>query len=147
MQGIRGRSPSSPGTGALEIGIRHGLYCLGRALFAVLVAAGVMSLAWMLLLTLAGFAEKRLPSAGRFRSATARRAGDRRRERRGGDAVGGDARGRFGGSVSMSGSDPISVIEAFTANFQKLPSAVVLLCRFYAASIISCSDAATRSAS
>ena len=45
------------------MGVVHGLYCLGCcwALFAVLVAAGVMSLAWMLLLTLVVFAEKVLP--------------------------------------------------------------------------------------
>jgi predicted metal-binding membrane protein len=49
--------------GALRMGIEHGAYCLGCcwALFAVLVAAGVMSLAWMLLLTLVIFAEKVLP--------------------------------------------------------------------------------------
>ena len=49
--------------GALRMGIVHGAYCLGCcwALFAVLVAAGVMSLAWMLLLTLIVFAEKVLP--------------------------------------------------------------------------------------
>lgn len=55
--------------GALRMGIVHGAYCLGCcwALFAVLVAAGVMSLAWMLLLTLVVFAEKVLP-AGRSTS-------------------------------------------------------------------------------
>ena len=49
--------------GALRMGFVHGLYCLGCcwALFAVLVAAGVMSLPWMLLLTLVVFAEKVLP--------------------------------------------------------------------------------------
>jgi predicted metal-binding membrane protein len=49
--------------GALRMGLRHGVYCLGCcwALFAVLVAAGVMSLAWMLLLTLIAFVEKVLP--------------------------------------------------------------------------------------
>jgi predicted metal-binding membrane protein len=49
--------------GALRMGVEHGAYCLGCcwALFAVLVAAGVMSLAWMLLLTLIVFAEKVLP--------------------------------------------------------------------------------------
>jgi predicted metal-binding membrane protein len=49
--------------GALRMGFVHGLYCLGCcwALFAVLVAAGVMSLAWMLVLTLIIFAEKILP--------------------------------------------------------------------------------------
>ena len=49
--------------GALRMGIVHGAYCLGCcwALFAVLVAAGVMSLAWMAVLTLVIFAEKILP--------------------------------------------------------------------------------------
>jgi predicted metal-binding membrane protein len=49
--------------GALRMGMVHGGYCLGCcwALFAVLVAAGVMSLAWMVLLTLVVFAEKVLP--------------------------------------------------------------------------------------
>ena len=44
-----------------------GRYCLGCcwALFAVLVAAGVMSLAWMLLLTLVVFAEKVFPHGER----------------------------------------------------------------------------------
>ena len=53
--------------GALRMGVVHGAYCLGCcwALFAVLVAAGVMSLAWMLLLTLVVFAEKALPAGGR----------------------------------------------------------------------------------
>lgn len=46
--------------GAIRMGVEHGLYCLGCcwALFAVLVAAGVMSLAWMLLLTVIVFVEK-----------------------------------------------------------------------------------------
>jgi predicted metal-binding membrane protein len=50
-------------TGALRMGLRHGVYCLGCcwALFAVLVAAGVMSVAWMLLLTLVVAIEKLLP--------------------------------------------------------------------------------------
>ena len=49
--------------GALVMGIRHGLYCFGCcwALFAVLVAAGVMSMAWMLLLTLVVFIERMFP--------------------------------------------------------------------------------------
>ncbi len=49
--------------GALRMGVVHGAYCLGCcwALFVVLVAAGVMSLAWMLLLTAVVFAEKVLP--------------------------------------------------------------------------------------
>jgi predicted metal-binding membrane protein len=53
--------------GVLRMGMVHGLYCLGCcwALFAVLVAAGVMSLAWMLLLTLIVFAEKVLPGGQR----------------------------------------------------------------------------------
>lgn len=52
--------------GALRMGLRHGTYCLGCcwALFAVLVAVGLMSLAWMLLLTLIVFIEKTLPRAG-----------------------------------------------------------------------------------
>ena len=58
--------------GALQMGVVHGLYCLGCcwALFAVLVAAGVMSLAWMLLLTLVVFAEKVLPAGPRFAQVT-----------------------------------------------------------------------------
>ena len=53
--------------GALRMGLRHGGYCLGCcwALFAVMVAAGVMSLAWMLLLTLLVFIEKVLPQGRR----------------------------------------------------------------------------------
>jgi predicted metal-binding membrane protein len=53
--------------GALRMGMVHSLYCMGCcwALFAVLVAAGVMSLAWMLLLTLVVFAEKVLPGGQR----------------------------------------------------------------------------------
>lgn len=49
--------------GALRMGVVHGAFCLGCcwALFAVLVAAGVMSLAWMALLTLVVFGEKVLP--------------------------------------------------------------------------------------
>ena len=53
--------------GALQMGLRQGGYCLGCcwALFAVMVAAGVMSLAWMLLLTLLVFIEKVLPQGRR----------------------------------------------------------------------------------
>jgi predicted metal-binding membrane protein len=53
--------------GALGMGLRHGIYCLGCcwALFAVLVAAGVMSMAWMLLLTFVVFAEKMFPHGRR----------------------------------------------------------------------------------
>jgi predicted metal-binding membrane protein len=58
-------------TGALRMGLRHGIYCLGCcwALFTVLVAAGVMSIAWMLLLTLVVAIEKLLP-LGRHASVT-----------------------------------------------------------------------------
>jgi predicted metal-binding membrane protein len=57
--------------GALRMGLTHGAYCLGCcwALFAVLVAAGVMSIAWMLLLTVLVFAEKVLPYGQRAASA------------------------------------------------------------------------------
>jgi predicted metal-binding membrane protein len=53
--------------GALRMGIVHGAYCLGCcwALFAVLVATGIMSLAWMLLLTLIVFIEKVMPAGRR----------------------------------------------------------------------------------
>lgn len=53
--------------GALRLGILHGAYCLGCcwALFAVLVAVGVMSIGWMLLLTLVVFVEKVLPHGER----------------------------------------------------------------------------------
>jgi predicted metal-binding membrane protein len=51
--------------------MHHGLYCLGCcwALFSVLVAAGTMSIAWMLLLTLIVFAEKLFPQAARTSTA------------------------------------------------------------------------------
>lgn len=50
------------------MGVQHGLYCLACcwALFGILVAAGVMNLAWMLLLTLLVFAEKVLPLGQRL---------------------------------------------------------------------------------
>jgi predicted metal-binding membrane protein len=53
--------------GALRMGLHHGAYCLGCcwALFAVLVAAGVMSVAWMALLTLVVFVEKVFPRGRR----------------------------------------------------------------------------------
>ena len=53
--------------GALRMGMSHGAYCLGCcwALFAILVVAGIMSVAWMLLLTLVVFAEKMLPHGQR----------------------------------------------------------------------------------
>ena len=58
--------------GALRMGLRHGAYCFGCcwALFAVLVAAGVMSMAWMLLLALVVFVEKMLPQGPRAGAAT-----------------------------------------------------------------------------
>jgi predicted metal-binding membrane protein len=56
--------------GAFQMGLRHGAYCLGCcwALFAVLVAAGIMSIAWMLLLTVLVFVEKVLPYGDRSAS-------------------------------------------------------------------------------
>jgi predicted metal-binding membrane protein len=53
--------------GAARMGIWHGAYCLGCcwALFAILVVAGIMSLGWMLLLTLLVFAEKVVPHGQR----------------------------------------------------------------------------------
>ncbi len=58
--------------GALAMGVRHGAYCFGCcwALFAVLVAAGVMSMAWMLLLTLVVFVEKLFPRGRLAETAT-----------------------------------------------------------------------------
>jgi hypothetical protein len=57
--------------GAVKMGVRHGLYCLGCcwALFAVLTAVGMMSIAWMLSLTLVVFAEKVLPYGVRISAA------------------------------------------------------------------------------
>jgi predicted metal-binding membrane protein len=58
-------------TGAVNMGVRHGLYCLGCcwALFAVLTAVGMMSIAWMLSLTLVVFAEKVFPYGVRISAA------------------------------------------------------------------------------
>jgi len=59
---------------AAEMGLWHGLYCLGCcwALFGVmLAAAGMMSIAWMLLMTLVVFAEKVLPHDARISVAVA----------------------------------------------------------------------------
>jgi predicted metal-binding membrane protein len=56
------------------MGLWHGLYCLGCcwALFGVmLAAAGMMSIAWMLLMTLVVFAEKALPHSRRISAAVA----------------------------------------------------------------------------
>jgi predicted metal-binding membrane protein len=59
------------GVGALAMGLRHGAYCLGCcwALFAVMGAVGIMSLAWMLLLTLIVFIEKVLTRGPRAEAA------------------------------------------------------------------------------
>jgi predicted metal-binding membrane protein len=53
--------------GAVRMGIWHGAYCLGCcwALFAILIVAGIMSLGWMLVLTLVVFAEKVFPHGQR----------------------------------------------------------------------------------
>jgi predicted metal-binding membrane protein len=53
------------------MGLKHGAYCLGCCwvLFAVLVAAGIMSVAWMLLLTLLVFVEKLFPRGESISSA------------------------------------------------------------------------------
>ncbi|MFY1667707.1 DUF2182 domain-containing protein [Pseudomonas sp. Pseu.R1] len=54
--------------GAVTMGFRHGLVCVGCcwALMAVMFAVGVMSLTWMALLTLFMFAEKVLPNGRRL---------------------------------------------------------------------------------
>jgi predicted metal-binding membrane protein len=54
--------------GALRMGLQHGAYCLGCCwmLFAVLVVMGIMSLAWMVLLTLVVFVEKVFPQGRRI---------------------------------------------------------------------------------
>jgi predicted metal-binding membrane protein len=59
--------------GAAEMGVRHGLYCLGCwALLSVMAAAaGMMSIIWMLLMTLVVFAEKVLPHGPRISAAVA----------------------------------------------------------------------------
>ena len=58
-------------TGAVNMGVRHGLYCLGCcwALFVVLTAVEMMSIAWMLSLTLVVFAEKVFPFGTRISAA------------------------------------------------------------------------------
>ncbi|MGH6866551.1 MAG: DUF2182 domain-containing protein [Methyloceanibacter sp.] len=57
--------------GSVLMGLQHGTYCLGCCwvLFAVLVVAGTMSVAWMLLLTLFVFAEKVFPHGQRISAA------------------------------------------------------------------------------
>lgn len=58
--------------GAWRLGVEHGVYCLGCcwALMAVLVAAGAMGVAWVLLVALVVFAEKLLPGGRRLAAAT-----------------------------------------------------------------------------
>ena len=69
--------------GAVRMGIWHGAYCLGCcwALFAILVVAGIMSLAWMMVLTLVVLAEKVFAAwptrFGNYRRRPARLGGDR----------------------------------------------------------------------
>ena len=67
-----GRSVTRP-RGALRMGARHGLYCLGCcwALMAVLVAMGTMSVAWMAGLALLILLEKNAPSGERIAVAAA----------------------------------------------------------------------------
>lgn len=59
--------------GTLRLALQHSSYCVGCcwALMAVLVAAGAMSLPWVLVIAVLVFAEKALPGGGR----TARIAG------------------------------------------------------------------------
>jgi predicted metal-binding membrane protein len=54
-------------TGALRLGLRHGLYCLGCcwSLMALLFVAGAMNLAWIAALGIVVFVEKIAPPAWR----------------------------------------------------------------------------------
>lgn len=63
-----GRYWQEGNAGAVAMGVRHGLVCVGCcwALMAVMFAVGVMSLTWMALLTLFMFAEKVLPKGQRL---------------------------------------------------------------------------------
>lgn len=67
-----GRSVTRP-LGALRMGARHGVYCLGCcwALMAVLVAMGTMSVAWMAGLALLILLEKNAPAGERIAVAAA----------------------------------------------------------------------------
>jgi predicted metal-binding membrane protein len=67
-----GRSVTRP-LGALRMGARHGLYCLGCcwALMAVLVAMGTMSVGWMAGLALLILLEKNAPPGERIARAAA----------------------------------------------------------------------------
>jgi predicted metal-binding membrane protein len=59
--------------GALELGVRHGAWCLGCcwALMAALFAVGLMSLGWMALIAAFIVAERLLPWPNRVRGAVA----------------------------------------------------------------------------
>lgn len=59
--------------GAMQMGVRHGLYCLGCCwmLFVILVPIGLMNLVAMALVTALVFAEKVLPLGREVRSAAA----------------------------------------------------------------------------
>ena len=59
--------------GALQMGVRHGLYCLGCCwlLFAILFPLGMWNLALLALVTLLIFAEKSLPFGNRLSGAIA----------------------------------------------------------------------------
>jgi predicted metal-binding membrane protein len=54
--------------GAVAMGLRHGLVCVGCcwALMAVMFAVGAMSFSWMAILTVLMFAEKMLPHGNRL---------------------------------------------------------------------------------
>jgi predicted metal-binding membrane protein len=58
----------SEATGALRLGMLHGVDCLGccAGLMVGLVALGMMNLAWMLTAALIIFAEKTLPNSHRI---------------------------------------------------------------------------------
>ena len=52
------------GAGAMQMGVEHGLYCLGCCWFlmALLFTAGIMSLLWMAAITAFVFVEKLFPA-------------------------------------------------------------------------------------
>ena len=70
--------------GALELGVRHGAWCLGCcwALMAALFAVGVMSLGWMALIA-AFIAGREAAAVAERRAASRGRAAARARARRG----------------------------------------------------------------
>ena len=55
-------------TGALRMGVEHGLYCVGCCwgLMVALFALGVMSLAWMAMIAAVIFVQKALPAGDRL---------------------------------------------------------------------------------